>query len=416
MPAFTGNVFRLAASFLLSKYVATFHGPAGVALLGQFTNLNGILQSLSTGSIDNGVVRYVAETRRAGPARLTMVLSASAQIIGVLSCATMLGVLLLSGRLAGNVFYSADYTGLVILMSVLALGQGAFSWASGVLNGLGRLGTLGLVNIIGAAGTITVVCVAVFTGQVKHQHLLAGLALANLPAVGYAFWQLTRSWSDLAPLRLHRWPMQAYTQFIRYSVMSGAAALIVPLTAMAVRGLLVQHGGLEQAGIYEGVTRLSTAYLSLITTTLGMYYLPRMSGATQDGQRQEMRTMLRLVAPGVMLLGLVVWVLRDPLFTLVYSRDFTVSGRLMLVQVAGDCFKMSSWVLAYQMIARGMVGTFLLTEMSSAALRVASAAWLIPLLGPEGAVASYTVTSAAYLLVMLWIFREQFKPHNDRPA
>jgi O-antigen/teichoic acid export membrane protein len=410
VPAFTGNVFRLGASFLLSKYVAVVHGPAGVALLGQFLNFSGIVTSLSTGSIDNGVVRYVAESRRDGPDRLAQVLSASAQIIGGLSCITAIVLFCAAGPLAERVFYSRDYAWILALLALFALGQGVLTWCSGTLNGLGRLASLGMVNIIGAWATVALVCLAAYAGPIEHRTLLAGLALVNLPAAAYALWQLFRARAELPAWRLRRWPLAPYFQFARYSLMSGGAALMVPFTAMTVRALLVRHTGLEGAGVYEGVSRLSSAYLALITTTLAMYYLPRISGASNAEQRTEMHTMLRVVGLGVGLVGVLVWLLRDQLLTSIYSREFVVSGRLMFLQVIGDMIKMCSWVLAYQMIARGMVGTFLCTEAFAAGLRIGVAAFLVPALGPEGAVASHTVTSIAYLAAMFWIFRDQFRP------
>lgn len=410
LPAFTGNMFRLGASFLLSKYVAVVHGPAGVALLGQFLNFSGIVTSLSTGSIDNGVVRYVAESRRDDPARLAQVLSASAQIIGSLSCITAIVLLCAAGPLAERVFYSRDYAWILALLAIFGLGQGVLTWCSGTLNGLGRLASLGMVNIIGASATVALVCLAAYRGTVEYRSLLAGLALVNLPAAAYALWQLFRVRDELPTWWLRRWSRGTYTQFARYSLMSGGAALLVPFSAIAIRALLVHHTGLEGAGVYEAVNRLSMAYLGLITTTLAMYYLPRISGASNAEQRTEMHTMLRVVGLGVGLVGVLVWLLRDELLTSIYSREFVVSGRLMFLQVIGDMIKMCSWVLAYQMIARGMVGTFLCTEAFAAGLRIGVAALLVPALGPEGAVASHTVTSIAYLAVMFWIFRDQFRP------
>lgn len=407
-PVFAGNAFRLGASFLLSKYLAIVHGPAGVALLGQYLNLNSILVSLSTGAIDNGIVRYTAEGKRDGHQRLSSVLSASAQIIGLLACLTLIVVVAFSAQLAQTVFYSSDYRNLVMLMGSLVITQGMLTWSTNVLNGLGQLGALGFLNTVAAIGTVGVIALSVIMRDVEHRHLLVGLALSNLPALAYALWKLREVREQLATMRFRRWPLAAYGQFFRYSLMSGGAAVIAAFTALFVRNLLVKSGGLDDAGVYEGVNRLSTAYLALITTTLAMYYLPKMSVESAEGQRAEMRRMLVLVAPGVGLVGLCVWLLRDPLMTLIYSKEFTVTGRLMCFQMVGDCLKMTSWVLAYQMIARGMVATFLLTEGLAAVLRIGIAAWLIPRFGPEGGVMSYAITSIAYFVAMLWIFRAQF--------
>ena len=52
---------RIAASFIVSKILAIFVGPSGLAVLGQLNNVGNIIQSLSTAGITVGVTKYVSE-------------------------------------------------------------------------------------------------------------------------------------------------------------------------------------------------------------------------------------------------------------------------------------------------------------------------------------------------------------------
>lgn len=410
VPALFGNGFRMLGAFLLSKYVAVAYGPGGMVLLGQYNNLNGLLANLSTGSIENGVVRHVAEARGQKTGRLRGVLSTSLQLILLLSVTVALVAAVGAPAIARRIFYSADFTPLVWVMAAAGVLLAMLSWLSSVLNGVGDLKRLALINIMLSAGTIGVVFWTAFNHPQRMASFLSLLAFASVPALIFA-WACFRRYKAEFTVDLRTlWPREAYTQFARYSLMSGAAAVIVPVTAIVVRNLVVTGCGLAGAGQFEAINRLSGAYLSLGTTTLAMYYLPRLSAASTELQRAaEMRTMMKLVVPVAALVGLIVCTLRTPLFTLLFSAEFSPGRNLMLLQVAGDTLKMMSWVLAYQLIARGMVTTYIVCEFGSAIFRVGATATFVRWWGLEGAVGGYLANYAAYGAVMVWLFRDQFR-------
>jgi PST family polysaccharide transporter len=65
--------------------------------------------------------------------------------------------------------------------------------------------------------------------------------------------------------------------FAKYTAMALTTAATVPLSHIMIRNHLGQTLGWEAAGYWEAMWRLSGAYLLLVTTTLSVYYLPRLS-------------------------------------------------------------------------------------------------------------------------------------------
>ncbi|EMG7866745.1 O-antigen flippase, partial [Enterobacter hormaechei] len=55
------TVVKMAAGFVLSKVVAIYAGPGGLALLGQLQGLNSILTGIANSPVGPGVVKYTAE-------------------------------------------------------------------------------------------------------------------------------------------------------------------------------------------------------------------------------------------------------------------------------------------------------------------------------------------------------------------
>ncbi len=62
---------------------------------------------------------------------------------------------------------------------------------------------------------------------------------------------------------------------------------------MVIRTYLTQEFGLNYAGYWEAMIRLSAAYLMLVTTTLSVYYLPRLAELTHLDEIKK-RSVFRL--------------------------------------------------------------------------------------------------------------------------
>jgi PST family polysaccharide transporter len=63
----------------------------------------------------------------------------------------------------------------------------------------------------------------------------------------------------------------------KYTVMSLTSAATVPVSQILVRNHYGQTLGWDAAGYLEAMWRLSSTYLMFVTTTLSVYYLPRLS-------------------------------------------------------------------------------------------------------------------------------------------
>ncbi len=63
----------------------------------------------------------------------------------------------------------------------------------------------------------------------------------------------------------------------KYTVMALTSAACVPLSHILIRNHLGETIGWNAAGYWEAMWRLSAAYLMVVTTTLSVYYLPKLS-------------------------------------------------------------------------------------------------------------------------------------------
>ena len=55
------TLIKVCTGFITGKILSIYLGPAGIAQLGNFYNYLGILNTISSGGINNGVVKYASE-------------------------------------------------------------------------------------------------------------------------------------------------------------------------------------------------------------------------------------------------------------------------------------------------------------------------------------------------------------------
>lgn len=111
------TVIKVLTTFISGKLAAVLIGPAGVAIVGAFSNLINVVSSLSNGAIVSGVVKYTAEYSTDSP-KLKKLLS-SVTRIALFASITISGVLILFPRfVSALVFKDAQYYDLVILLGI----------------------------------------------------------------------------------------------------------------------------------------------------------------------------------------------------------------------------------------------------------------------------------------------------------
>ncbi len=170
---------------------------------------------------------------------------------------------------------------------------------------------------------------------------------------------------------------------------------------MLVRNHIGTVYGWEMAGYWEAMWRLSAAYLLLVTTTLSVYYLPKLSELKTAAEvKTEIIQGYKLIFPVALLAAAAMYVLRDFVVAVLFTSDFYPVRMFFAGQVVGDCLKIFSWIMAYVMLSRAMVKVFITTEIifcvSLYLLTIAFTQWW----GVEAATWAYAVNYAVYSLVM----------------
>lgn len=394
---------RMGTALVLNKILAIFVGPGGYALIGQFQNLMAVAITLGSGATAQGVTRYTAEyfDDEARQRRVWQT-AGSVTLIGCVIAALL--IIPFSGWLAETLLHDISLTPVFV---ALALGLGALAMNALLLSIItGRKATRLFVaaNIAGSLiGLAFTGGLAIWFGL--HGALLA-LALNQSIAFVVTAWLVRHEpwfrWRYLVgPI-----DMDILKALARYALMAATTALATPIAQVMVRQGLVSRFGLEQAGYVDAMMRISALYLLFFTSTMAVYYLPRIAEIrNNNGLRDEVWSMVYRVTPAIVALSALIYVLRVQIVELLFDARFLPMAALFGYQMVGDVLKIISWLFAYVMIGRGLTRAYISTEMAFAFSLVALTSLATRHFGIEGASIAYMINYALYLPVVYLIFR-----------
>lgn len=398
------TLIRMIAGLVSTKVVASIIGPTGIALIGQLNNFVTIILSLANGGITTGVTTYVAE--HANHKENSQAFISNAFRISLIS----------SSVIAVAIIFSADYLSHLILHSseykfvFRIFGGTIFLYALhalvlAILNGYKEYRKYVRVNIYSSIVSLVFsVILAVTLGLkgalisvVTYQSVVF---LITLTMVYNSSWFSKDIFKSVVNLKIVR-------QLLHFSLMAFTSALIIPLSQLLVRSHIASTLSVDQAGIWEGINRISGMYVQVVVASLSVYYLPRLAGLKNNNDvRREVFAVYKLMLPFLAIASLVIYLLRDLIITIVFTGEFTAMRDLFLYQLMGDFLKMSGWVLGFIMIARAMTRTFIIMELLNYGLFILLSYFLIPQFGLVGSAMAYVVGHGVYLICMLVIFRK----------
>lgn len=205
---------------------------------------------------------------------------------------------------------------------------------------------------------------------------------------------------------LGRIDKQSAKNLAKYTLMALTSAACVPLSHILIRNHLGESLGWEAAGYWEAMWRLSAAYLMLVTTTLSVYYLPKLSELQKNSEiKREIIEGYKIILPTAAAGGLTIYLLRDFIIRALFSADFMAMETLFAWQMVGDTLKIGSWILAYLMLGRAMVKLFIISEVVFAGTFYGLTVILIEKMGLEGVAVAHAVNYLIYWVAMFIFIR-----------
>jgi PST family polysaccharide transporter len=388
----------------INKVLAIYVGPSGYAALGQFQNAVQMITTFASGAVNTGVTKYTAEYKddvaaqhRVWRTAGTIALSGSLffSVLIVIFNET-LAIWFLKDAGFGGVFVWFGATLVLFTLNTLMLA---------ILNGKKEIGKYVIANIAGSLFSLLVT--ALMSMSYGLYGALVALAVYQSLSCFITFFLCFKSpWFKLSYM-MGRLDKKTAINLSKFTVMALSSALCVPISHILVRNHLGETFGWQSAGYWEAMWRLSSAYLMLVTTTLSVYYLPKLSELKESKDiKNEILQGYKVIFPVAIACGLIMYFLRDFIISVLFTSDFLPMRDLFGWQMLGDVLKIASWILGYVLAARAYWKIFVFSELFFAMLFYVLVV-VFSSFELESAVIAHAVTYALHFCFMFAVMKKK---------
>ena len=400
------TAIRISTSFIINKLIALYIGPAGLALMGSFQNVTNIFIGLSTGSINAGVVKYSAEYSE-DQHKLKQLISTSFRIVLICSGLVSFATIMFSSVLALRILHNTGDAYIFRLFGIGIFFTSINSLISSLLNGKKEIKRFISLNISASIISLTITGTLIYTNKLPGA-LIAMILTQGLLFLASIYFLRKCSWFSYS---LFKGGSQAGVtrQLLKFSVMGITSAIAGPLALLLIRNYIIRESSSNMAGYWEAVNRLSSLYMIAITTSLSIYYLPKLSETENRLQlRTEIFHGLKIMMPAMFITSLVIYLFRFMIIKMLFSNQFGPMEPFFLFQLIGDNIKIASWLLAYLMLAKAMAKMYIITEIVFSCTYYVFSILCINKFGAVGVTYAYAINYSLYLACCFLLLRKRF--------
>lgn len=402
---------RMLAGMISVKVVALIIGPAGIALLGQLGNIGGIIQGMANGGINTGITKYVAEFKD-DDQQVKVYISNAFRITIICSFFVGLSLIILCVYLSRLLLLTDEYYYVFIVFGFTIVLFALNNFLISILNGYKNFKLYVRVNVFGTIVGLFYSIILIYIWELPGAMINA---VTFQSIMLFATFYLCRKlpWMNLQYFK-QKWDRVAVKNYFGYSLMTFTTLALFPTSQILLRGYVISEISAAEAGIWEGMNRLSNMYLSVITSAFTIYYLPRLSEISDPRElHSEIFRCYKIFIPILVILCLVIFYSKHFILWLLFSPDFYSMEILFAWQLVGDFFKICSYILAMQMLAKARTRLFISTETIFTLSYFLICYFLVHMNGIVGLSQGYMLNFILYMLTMAILFRKVLIPHNS---
>ncbi len=405
------NSVSVGVSFVLgllsSKIISVFLGPSGMALMGSFRNFTAMIKSIATLGMNTSVVKLIVENKE-DKEEVSIIYST---FFGVfLGLAILLGVsvALCSIWISNWIFFTNSYTtqiqffGLMLPLIVINV-----FWTS-VYNSFEKFKHIISIQII--SNLIIFASTAYLIWQNNIQGGLLSVAVGEVIMFFVTYLFIRKTFKNFN-FDYHQIQLKKYlSDMQRFSIMALLSAVLVPLTLISIRDNIVSVHSIQEAGIWDGVNRLSSFYMLIFNTGLSMYYMPKLASLKTDSEfKMELKSYFKTLVPLFIGMILVILILKSYIIQLAFTEEFNKINSILIWQLLGDFFRIMTLAFGFQILVKSMLKKYFIIEfVFNFSFLILAYLW-IPSRSSEGVVQAYLAANVVSFLIILFMFRKLVK-------
>lgn len=356
------QVYQIIVSVIKSKFIAVLLGPLGVGIQGLYQSALHFIQSLTAMGLHASAVRDVSEANGTGDLnKVAMVVKTLRRLVWCTGLLGLLVVVAFSPILSRTSFGDNEHIVPFICLSVTLLLDQICSGQKVVLQGMRRLKQLAMASAIGSTASLFVSVPLYYFYGVKG--IVPTLILNSITLLTLS-WYYARQVSLPQITLTYKETFQRGKGMLKMGLAMSWSNILVFGCAYVLRWFIRVETGTEAVGIYTAGFAIIGTYVGMVFNAISADYYPRLAAVNDNNEKlnhtvnQQGVVAFLILAP--MLLVCIVFM--PIVIQILYSKEFLDANDFVVVAAVGMMFKLGSWLISYQFIAKGESRLFVVNE------------------------------------------------------
>ncbi|WP_346882821.1 O-antigen translocase [uncultured Algibacter sp.] len=403
--------FRLVSGFILSKAIAYFLLPQGMALTGNLRSFLISCQGISSSGAQNGVIKYTAENKFDKKA-LKKIISTSFFLVLFFTLIVSLVLIVFSKYFSALVFGNNDLARFIKILAYMLPLFTVNTLILSIVNGLGKYKKIIFINTIGYILNVIIII------PLLYYYNLEGAIVAIISVPSFLFF-VTLFWVKdvkmiVVNISISNFSREYFNGLSSFIIMAVFTALTIPIAHVLIKNHIIDTIGLKEAGYWEAMIKISQYYLMFVMSLFSLYLLPKLSeNTTNQGFKTILLQFYKIILPILILGFVIIYVLRYWIIRISLTQDFLPTQELFFWQLIGDFFKIISFAIAFQLQAKKMLFWYLFGELFYVLIVYFLSIYFIDMFQVKGAVIGHAISYVCYFVLMLFIFRKPLLIKTD---
>jgi len=394
---------KIISGFLTTKFIAIFIGAEGMALIGNLRSFFTSIQTFATVGLYNGVVKYIGEFKE-NAVKLGKTIS-TAYYLGFFAT-ILVSLMCYYNAERVNVYLFSNNYDFAYIIKIMALAVPFYAlnmFCFSIMNGFSKYKILLVINIVGQLMGLGVTLLLIWKNNIDGALISVVISPSLIFLITLVGILNRRSLTN--QIKVENIDLQWIKRFGPFTLMAVVSGIALPLVTIAIRNYIITAEGMNSAGYWEAMNRISTYYLMFVNSLMTLYFLPRFTEITDKKEfRTEVFSFYKNIAPVFGLGLLVIYLLKPFIIILFLTDDFAPVKELFGWQLLGDFVKILSVLIAYNFIAKRMFWHFIITELFLVFITYFTSLFFVDMYGVVGANMAHFVSYIMYFIIILIIF------------
>ena len=383
------SALNIIVSIVRAKAVALLLGPAGLGIVGLYTSVFEVAQSIAGMGINSSGVRHIAEAVGSGEtdrvAKTAVVLRRTSMILGILGA---LLLIVLCRPVSRWTFGTDEFAVPVALLSLAVFFQLISLGQVALIQGMRRIGDLARVSVLVAFCSTGISLVLVYF--FRERGIVPSLVASSAVTLVISWWHRRKIQIPAATVTVMETRQEAGALLSLGSAFM-ATAVLTTGAAYAIRTLVGHRIGLEAAGLYHAAWALGGLYVGFILQAMASDFYPRLTAVANDNSEcnrlvnEQAQMSVLLAGPGV----IATLTFAPYVITIFYDSTFAGAVEPLRWICLGMALRVVAWPMGFIILARGERNILLWTEIAAAVVHVALAFSLVGPFGLAGATMAF---------------------------